>query len=139
MSQTALLYPVFVHTVLVMVLLIATGRARARVIRARQLRLADIALGERVWPPKVQQLANAYQNQFELPVLFYVVVLMALVLNLSSLALVVLAWLFVLSRLVHARIHVTTNNVMQRLRAFVAGVIALGTMWVLLLVQVILA
>lgn len=139
MSQTAILLPVFIHVALVLALLVATGLARARILRERQLRLADIALGERVWPAKAQQFANAYQNQFELPVLFHVVVVIALIIDAASLAMVVLAWLFVLTRLVHAFIHVTSNNVMQRFRAFLAGTIILGIMWVLLLVQVILA
>ena len=34
--------------------------------------MADVALGQLNWPPRVQQISNSYHSQFQLPVLFYV-------------------------------------------------------------------
>jgi hypothetical protein len=47
----------------------------------------------------------------------------------NSLVTVVLAWLFVLSRYLHAAIHVTTNHMRYRPMAFLVGYIVLGLLW----------
>jgi hypothetical protein len=45
---------------------------RFAAVRAGEVQIGNIALGQRAWPTRVQQVSNAFQNQFELPVLFYV-------------------------------------------------------------------
>ena len=50
-----------------------------------------------------------------------------------------LAWLFVLSRLVHAYIHTGTNYVRHRFNAFAAGVFILLAMWTIFAVRILLA
>jgi hypothetical protein len=72
------------------------------------------------------------ENQFELPVLFYASCLALFVLNAAGTAAILLAWAFVLSRLGHAYVHVTTNRLKFRRPAFIAGFFALGAMWALL-------
>jgi hypothetical protein len=44
---------------------------------------------------------------------------------------VVMSWMFVVSRLVHAAIHTTSNKISQRFMAFVVGVLILAAMWVI--------
>ena len=83
--------------------------------------MRDIALGERNWPTRIQQIQNAYHNQFELPVLFYVLVALALITRKADMLFVVMSWMFVASRLVHAAIHTTSNKVSLRFMAFVVG------------------
>lgn len=78
MSVPAVLAPVFAQVALTFFLLVWTGRARFAAIRASEVRVGDIALGQRNWPARVQQVANTYQNQFELPVLFYILVAFAI-------------------------------------------------------------
>ena len=55
-------------------------RAR-RAARRGEVKLRDIALGGDAWPARVRKISNAFQNQFELPVLFYLLVVLALVTN----------------------------------------------------------
>ncbi len=62
----------------------------------------DIALREPNWPPHVAQVSNAYQNQLELPVLFYVLTILAWITRQADLLFVLLAWVFVALRLLHA-------------------------------------
>ena len=129
MNHAALLLPVFVQVLLTFALMGAMGRARVAALRSGALRVRDIALGQSAWPAQATQFERAYLNQFELPVLFYAVVAMLLATNLSSTLFVVLAWLFVLTRLAHAFIHVTSNIVPQRFGAFLIGGIILMLMW----------
>ena len=136
MSITAVLLPVFVLIGLTFVLLFWTGRSRMGVLRAGDVKIRDIALGERNWPDQVTQVSNAYHNQLEVPVLFYVLVALALITRKADLVFVVLSWLFVVTRLVHAGIHVTSNRVPRRFMAFVAGVLILLVMWIIFALRI---
>ena len=62
---------------------------------------------------------RAVANQFELPVLFYVIILIGLALDISSWITVMLAFLFVVSRIVHAREMIGENRVMKRRGMFI--------------------
>jgi hypothetical protein len=76
------------------------------------------------------------RSQFELPMLFYVLVALALILRKADLIFAVLAWLFVLTRLVHAYVQTTSNHVPTRAQAYAAGAIILMVMWGYFAVQV---
>ena len=135
MSVQAVLLPLLVQVALTFALLFWTARVRTRAIREGKVHIRDIALAPQNWPPRPTQIANAYQNQLELPVLFYVVTILAWSTGQADLLFVVLAWVFVVLRLAHATIHVTSNRVPRRFSAFAAGVFVLLAMWVLFAVR----
>jgi hypothetical protein len=136
MAELDLLLPVFVQVGLTLALMLWMAYLRTNGVRRREVRIADIALGQSNWPEKTTKVANAYHNQFELPVLFYVLVILVLLKGQVTLALVVLAWVFVAARIVHAAIHTGTNYVPRRFQAFVVSVLALVAMWLLFALQV---
>ena len=57
----------------------------------------------------------------------------------ADLLFVVLAWVFVVLRLLHAAIHVTSNHVGRRFAAFAASVVVLAIMWLIFIVRILLA
>jgi hypothetical protein len=118
---------------LTFVLLFWMGALRMRAIRRGEVNAHQVLLREPNWPPRVLQVANAYHNQLELPVLFYVVVLLAFMTRTLDVVLLVLSWLFVLARLVHAYVHVTTNRLDRRTGMFGVSAIALLLMWVIVI------
>jgi hypothetical protein len=124
------LLPVFVQVGLTFALLFAMATARTRAVRSGATRLKDIALRQPNWPERPTQVANCFSNQFELPVLFYVLIALALPLRHADLAIVLLSWVFVLTRFIHAGIFVTSNDVRQRSLVWFAGVIVLLIMWI---------
>jgi len=130
MSAAEVLLPVFAHVLLVFILLFWMGKERRGALVAREVQMKDIALDEPNWPKKATQLANCLKNQFEFPVLFYAVVALALPLRLADLLFVLLAWVFVVTRYIHAGIFITSNNVKSRSLAFFAGVLVLLAMWI---------
>lgn len=138
MSIQAILMPLFVQVALTFVLLFWMGGLRYRAVRTGQVEPEKVRLREPNWPPRVLQIANAYHNQLELPVLFYVVVLLAFASNTLDVTLLILSWLFVLSRLVHAYVHVTSNRLDRRTGVFGVGAIALLLMWVIVIARIIL-
>jgi hypothetical protein len=136
MTVQAILAPLFVLVALTFALLVWMGTVRFAAVRSREVRVSDIALGQLNWPPRVQQISNCYHNQFQLPVLFYVLTILALFLRKADLLFVVMAWIFVLLRIVHAAIHVTSNRVLHRFQAFAAGALVLLLMWVIFAIRV---
>ena len=130
MSQATLfLLPVFIQVTLTFGLLFRLGPARVAALRRGEVKLGDIALGQKAWPVRITQISNTYASQFELPVLFYLLVMLALVTQKTDIWLVAGAWIFALSRLAHAYVYTTSNNVPARFRAFVAGAFTLTAMW----------
>ncbi|MFD2031283.1 MAPEG family protein [Ancylobacter dichloromethanicus] len=112
---------------------------RLEAIRAGGLVREEVALDDRGWPPKARQASNCFRNQLELPVLFYVLAILALVTRQTSDFFHVLAWLFVFSRIAHALVHVTTNDLRWRFGAFAFGALVLLAMWVLFALAILLA
>jgi hypothetical protein len=102
---------------------------RISALKRREVRVPDLALGQRVWPERATQISNAFHNQLELPLLFYVLVALALVTSRVDDTLIWLAWLFVILRFVHAFIHTTGNRVQPRFYAYLAGSLVLVAMW----------
>jgi hypothetical protein len=139
MSITAILLPVYVQVALTFILLLWMGSSRLGTLRSGEVKVKDIALGERNWPTRILQVQNSYHNQFELPVLFYVLVVLALITRKADMLFVVMSWMFVASRLVHAAIHTTSNKVAWRFQAFAVGVLILAAMWVIFGIRVLAA
>jgi hypothetical protein len=96
----------------------------------------DIALREPRWPQRTTQAANAFSNQFELPVLFYVLTILAWDTRHAGIVFVVLAWVFVICRVLQAYIHVTSNVVRYRGLFFSIGAVVLMIMWALYIIEV---
>lgn len=130
MSIAEILLPAFVLVALTFALVIWTGIRRVSVIRGGQVRMKDVALGERNWPENVAKVGNAYENQLQMPVLFYLLVALALITRRADFAFVVLSWIFVATRFIHVYLHTGTNYMPHRFYAFLAGVIVLAIMWV---------
>jgi hypothetical protein len=138
MSIQAILMPLFVQVALTFVLLFWMGFLRTRALRTGAVKPEQIALREPNWPLRVTQIGNAYHNQLELPVLFYVVMLLAMVTKTLDVVIYVLAWMFVLARVAHAYIHVTSNRLDRRGGIFGIGAIALLLMWVIVVARILL-
>jgi hypothetical protein len=139
MSLASVLLPVFVQVALTFALLFWMGSARTSALRNKETKVSDIALGEANWPARVMAVGNSYNNQWQMPVLFYVLVILAWITRKTDLLFVVMSWIFVLSRIVHAGIHTTTNYVPNRFYAFVVGVVVLMLMWLIFAVRILLA
>ena len=73
--------------------------------------------------------ADNFRNLFELPVLFYLALVVAAVSGLANDVTLALAWLFVLLRVVHSAIQCSYNKVMHRFQAYLAGSVVLWVLW----------
>lgn len=84
MTVTDFLLPVFVQVGLTFVLFMMMAVTRTRLLSSGEVRSDAIALGEPGWPTKVTQYANAFRNQFELPVLFYALIAFILITKVAT-------------------------------------------------------
>ena len=124
MSIQMVLLPVFVSVGLTFALLLWSGHS-ARGERPDA--------GRRTGRPAPRR---ALANHFEL--LFYVLIALALPLRHADLVIVLLSWVFVVTRFVHAGIFVTSNDARQRGPAWFAGVLVLFAMWLYFALKILL-
>ena len=81
--------------------------------------------------------ADNFRNLFEMPVLFFVAVLLSLQLFIQDEVLVQLAWIFVAFRALHSFIHCTYNRVLHRFTAYIASSLILLLIWLRLGIYII--
>jgi len=136
-SQNLIFIPVMVQVVLTFAVLITMAIARRRTLSEKDVSLKDVSLvSDDFWHDWARQCSNNYKNQFELPVLFYAVCAFALITRQVDSVFLGLALLFVLTRLVHAIVHLTHNDIMWRGTSFLVGFVLLVAMWVMLFVRI---
>lgn len=80
-------------------------------------------------PEEVIKTGRNFNNQFEVPVLFYVVATLHVVLQVEHEVAIYLAWAFVFFRYLHAVIHLTYNHVLHRLLSFFAAFLSVLALW----------
>jgi hypothetical protein len=136
MTIQMVLLPVFVQVALTFALLFWMASVRTASIRRGETKMRDIALAQPAWPARVTQISNCYHSQFQLPLLFYVLVILAWVTRQADLIFVVMAWIFVLARIAHAYVHTTSNHVPTRFNVFAVGAIMLLIMWIIFAVRI---
>ena len=124
-----LLLPAFLHVGWVYLLAVRMGAAKQRAVRSGAVKLADVALDNAGWPDDVRKLNNNYNNQFELPLLFYAILPLLIVLAMVDWLQVALAWIFLAGRILHSVVHAGSNVVTRRGLAFLIGFFAVGLMW----------
>jgi len=130
------LLPLFVEVLLTFGLMLGMMYFRTSSLRRGETQFKDIALREPNWPPRAQQFAYAFSNQFELPVLFYLLTVLSLITHHADLVYLVLAWIFVAMRVLQAFVHVTNNNVPRRGAFYGIGALVLLAMWLVFIVRI---
>jgi hypothetical protein len=138
MSIQAILAPLFVEVTLTLLLLLWLAVLRRDDFKSGAVQPSQIALREPNWPVRTQQVAYSFSNQFELPVLFYVLTILEIITRHADFIFVVLAWIFVVMRLGQAYVHTTSNVVLHRGTFYVVGALVLIAMWVIFMVRILL-
>jgi hypothetical protein len=129
MSFGIILLPLFVQVLLMFVLLFWLADLRRSAVKRGELSFQDAAIGN-PWTGRAAQVSNAFRNQFELPVLFFVVVILAMFTRKADFLFLVLEWIFVALRIAHAAIHTGPNVVRVRGPVWGLGALVLLIMWI---------
>lgn len=139
MSIQFVLLPLFVEVLVTFGVMFGMMYFRTSTLRSGETRYENISLREPNWPVRATQYGYAFANQFELPVLFYVLTILEIVTRHADLLFVLLAWIFVVMRILQATVHVTNNNVRFRGAFYGVGAIILVIMWIIFIVRILLA
>lgn len=125
MAQVTFFLPVLLQILLAVLLYIALAVAKAKAAKAGQVNLERRALHADAWPDSVLKINNNIRNQFEVPMLYYVLMLILWQLNQTDYLIQALSWLFVGSRYIHSYVHTGSNYVPMRRRVFMLGVLVI--------------
>jgi hypothetical protein len=136
MTVQMILLPLFVEVILTFALLFWLAPLRAGDFRSGLVREEDIGLRQPNWSKPALQVQYSFSNQFELPVLFYVLTILAYITHHAGFLFVVLAWVFVIFRLLQAYVHVTNNKVRLRGMFFGISALALAIMWIVFIIEI---
>lgn len=138
MNAYTILWPIFALVALTFVVQMIMYRRRVVEIRGKSIRMKALAT-RREAGSALEDTAPAdnYSNLFELPVLFYVLAILLYASGSVTVVQLVLAWAFVLTRIVHSTIHLTHNRVRYRFLAFAVGAFILMAMWLMFIIQLV--
>ena len=135
MADTAMLAPAFAMVGLTYAVWIRLYVTRIGEMKRRRIHPQSIALsGQAASRLEDTRAADNFRNLFELPVLLYVAVVVAILGGVVTPVSLGLAWAFVLLRIVHSAIHCTYNKVMHRFASYLAGGVVLALLWAYLAV-----
>lgn len=129
MSENAIFWPVLLNILLVIILYVALAKAKKVASAAGQVDEQRRALHSDAWPESVQKINNCIANQFEAPMLFYILAFVLWALNGINALVLILAWGFVGLRYAHAYVHTHSNNVPVRRRLFTLSTLLLLVLW----------
>lgn len=130
--QSPMLWPVFAMVLLTLLVWLRLYQTRLAEMKARRIPPQAVASSAQMAALQDTRAADNFRNLFELPVLFYTAMLLAIVSQSQSMALLVLAWAFVLLRYLHSYIHCTYNRVKDRFSAYLFSSVALWAIWAVL-------
>lgn len=131
-----MLYPMFLMVLLTFIVGCIAVKVRFSSVKNGSVHVKSFRLmdGKNV-PDIVIKTTRNFNNQFEIPTLFYVICVLYISLGIESFIAVIFAWLFVSLRFIHSYIHITYNNILHRMLTFWAAFICVMVLWVILLVQ----
>jgi hypothetical protein len=136
MTLQSILLPLFVQIGLTFFLVIWMAKERMGHIQRREVKWQDIALRQTAWPDRAQQIGNCFENQFEIPIIFYFLAVLEIMTRKAGLPFVVMEWLFVATRIAHAYVFTTSNYVPLRGQFYIVGTLILLFMWGLFALQI---
>ena len=129
MQSFAILYPAFAMALLTFGVSVWLLKMRIKAYKSG----ADpryFKLNQGDLPVYAKQAEQHYENLFEMPVLFYVVLLLAFVTQTANVGLVFLAWAYVAVRAAHSYVHLGENKLLLRRNVFLASFAILLVMWI---------
>lgn len=139
MDPKHILLPVLVQILITIAGFMLLGVRKAKALKAGGVDSSKTALDNDAWPDYVLMVSNNIRNQFQVPVLFYVLCFMFYALNAVTTTVLYMAWAFVISRIIHAYIHMSTNYVPARFRVFTIGFVIMTLMTILAIKAVVAA
>ena len=130
MNSNLIFLPVLTQIAITIVGFMLLGVRKAKALKEGNVDMTKTALDNDAWPDYVLMVSNNIRNQFQVPVLFYVLCFVFYSINAVTTTVLYLAWAFVISRIIHAYIHMSSNYVPARFRVFTVGFVIMVIMFI---------
>jgi hypothetical protein len=125
-----LVFPLVAYVLYLNALAILNFIVRLRSVRAKTTSLGYFkTYGDGDVPEKVIVVGRHYDNQFQVPMLFFLACIAHMVVNQVNIWTLALAWAFIGTRLLHSVIHLGSNNILRRASAFALGWFVVSCLW----------
>jgi hypothetical protein len=125
-----LVYPMAAMVLLTFLVLIKMFRSRVRAVKAGEANAGYYkTYQEGSEPRETAQMSRHLVNLFESPTLFYAACIAGMVTGQNTAVLIVLAWIYVALRMIHAYIHTGSNKLQPRINAYFSSWLVLLGMW----------
>ena len=139
-AANQILYPVFAMFALVAFVLGRMAQLRFGAVRAGKMNPAFYKTYQGDEEPEhMRVVTRHFINLFEMPVVFYVTVILTYITHQSSGWMIGCAWAYVALRYAHSYVHLTSNDVLMRFRLYIGSGTVLVVMWMSLLVRLLAA
>ena len=131
-----MIYPMFALVLLTFVVGGITFVARIQSVRTGQVKISYYKTMQAADVPEALiKKSNNFTNLFQVPTLFYAAGCLILILGIENNFIIVLSWLFVISRAAHSYIHITYNHILHRIIAFMIGNFCVLLLWVFIVLN----
>ena len=131
MAKHLIYWPVMAQLLIPILVLLLNGKRKSADVKSGNFDREKAAMNNEAWSKPVVLTSKNLANQFQLPVIFYVLCLILASIDAVTVTVLVVAWIFVVTRYVHAYVHVSTNYVPVRMRVFLLGTLFLFVLFAL--------
>ncbi|MFJ5370489.1 MAPEG family protein [Bosea sp. CER48] len=131
-----LIYPALAMILWIFVVAVILMLRRKDAFASGAVKTSDVSLSTERYPAPARLASANFSNQFETPVVFFALIMLAMEVGATGYAMAVLAWLYVATRVIHTLIHIGPNKLPLRGAVYGIGVIALFGMWIGVLLAV---
>lgn len=132
--KNELIFPMAAYVLFMWISTIHMFRTRVAAIKSGQVqsKYYKAHIGEEP-PEKAILVGRHYDNQFQVPLLFFVTCVLQIQLGHANLLTIILAWGFLFSRAIHSWILLGRNILQQRVVAFALGWLIILALWIQLI------
>jgi hypothetical protein len=130
MTNLHLVYPMFAYVFYMFLIGVLSfyTRVNAAVTGKVDFKYFKALQGEA--PHHLVNIGRHYDNQFELPLLFFITCLTHMIVGKTNQTTISLSWAFIATRLAHTFFHLVGNKVPRRAFAFALGWFVVIAMWI---------
>lgn len=133
--NTLLLMIMYAYFIYITFLMFHMFKARKKAVLKNEISASYFKAYQGEASERLAAIGNHFNNQFQIPVVFWIVCSVALSLNTVSYVTVSFAFAFLISRLVHSYIFLTTNNVIKRAMAYGVGGLCVNALFIEIIVR----
>ena len=135
MDRVLIVYPAFAVVVLTIISMIKMRLVLDKYLKSKTVKFGYLKVYNQPVPEELDQARQHYKNYFELPVLFYLLLVFIYATDNVNQYDIILAWFFVFFKAIHSYIRMRNNYVPHRAKAFILGLIILICGWLNFIVR----